>query len=73
VPDWRDDLDPDSREALQHRRISKEPLINPSFRRMPESIALHSLDPGMRRDDEKRINQKIPKWTQPMLATLTDE
>jgi len=26
---------------------------------MPESIALHSLDPGMRRDDEKRINQKF--------------
>jgi hypothetical protein len=24
---------------------------------MPESIALHSLDPGMRRDGEKRINQ----------------
>jgi hypothetical protein len=41
--------------------LSKEPLINPSFRRMPESIALHSLDPGMRRDDEKRINQKFPK------------
>jgi hypothetical protein len=40
--------------------IPKEPLINPSFRRMPESIALHSLDPGMRRDDEKRINQKFP-------------
>ena len=26
---------------------------------MPESISLHSLDPGMRRDDEKRINQKF--------------
>ena len=26
---------------------------------MPESIALHSLDPGMRRGDEKRINQKF--------------
>ena len=41
--------------------MSKEPLINPSFRRMPESIALNSLDPGMRRDDGKRINQKFPK------------
>ena len=39
----------------------REPLINPSFRRMPESIALNSLDPGMRRDDEKRINQRFPK------------
>ena len=35
MPDWRDDVDPDSREALQHSRM--------------------------------------PKWTQPMLATLTDE
>ena len=33
----------------------KESLINPSFRRRPESIALHSLDPGLRRDDEQRI------------------
>jgi hypothetical protein len=32
-----------------------EPLINPSFRRMPESIALYSLGPGLRRDDEQRI------------------
>jgi hypothetical protein len=39
---------------------SREPLINPSFRRMPESIALNSLDPGMRRDDEQRINQQFP-------------
>jgi hypothetical protein len=29
---------------------------------MPESIALKSLDPGMRRGDEKRINQKFLKW-----------
>ena len=34
-------------------------LNNPSFRRMPESIALNSLESGMRRDDEKRINQKF--------------
>ena len=40
---------------------SVERLINPSFRRMPESIALHSLDPRMRRDDEKRISQKFLK------------
>ena len=39
----------------QRTITSKEPLIDPSFRRMPESLALHSLDPGMRRDDEKRI------------------
>jgi hypothetical protein len=26
---------------------------------MAESIALHSLDPGMHRADEKRINQKF--------------
>ncbi len=31
----------------------KEALINPSFRRMPESMWLNSLDPGMRRDDGK--------------------
>jgi hypothetical protein len=47
-----------NRTAVQNRVI-REPLINPSFRRMPESIALNSLDPGMRRDDEKRINQKF--------------
>jgi hypothetical protein len=29
---------------------------------MPESVALNSLDPGMRRGDEKRINQKFLKW-----------
>ena len=34
---------------------TREPLINPSFRRMPESIALHSLAPGLCRDDEQRI------------------
>jgi hypothetical protein len=39
--------------------VIRRPLINPSFRRMPESIALNSLDPGMRRDDAKRINQKF--------------
>ena len=33
----------------------REHLFNPSFRRMPQSIALHSLDPGMRRYDEQRI------------------
>jgi hypothetical protein len=32
-----------------------QPLIDPSFRRAPESIALHSLDPGLRRDDAQRI------------------
>jgi hypothetical protein len=41
--------------------MSKEPLINPSFRRMPESIALNSLAPGIRRDDAKRIDQKFPE------------
>ena len=29
---------------------------------MPESIALNSLDPGMRRDDEKRTNEKLPDY-----------
>ena len=37
--------------------IVKEPLNNPSFRRMPESMLLKPLDPGIRRDDGKRINQ----------------
>jgi hypothetical protein len=41
------------------RNHIEEPVINQSFRRMPESIALNSLDPGMRRDDEKRIHQKF--------------
>ena len=40
----------------------REPVINLSFRRMPESIALNSLDPGMRRDDAKRISQKFLRY-----------
>jgi glycosyltransferase involved in cell wall biosynthesis len=62
-------VEPDNRyildrvHALSRESGLREPLINPSYRRMPESIALHSLDPGIRRDDEKRINQKLLKLT----------
>ena len=44
---------------MQAWKAFREPLIHPSFRRRPESIALHSLAPGMRRDDAKRINPKL--------------
>jgi hypothetical protein len=37
-----------------------EALIYSSFRRMPESMSLKSLDPGMRRNDGKVINQRFP-------------
>ncbi len=37
-----------------------EALIYSSFRRMPESMLLKSLDPGIRRDDGKVINQRLP-------------
>jgi hypothetical protein len=50
----------------------KEPLINPSFRRMPESIALNSLDPGMRRDDAKRLNQKFLNRFEIVLRLLAE-
>jgi len=42
-------------------RLFKEPLIYSSFRRMPESMLLKSLDPGIRRDDGKIINQRFLK------------
>jgi hypothetical protein len=48
-------------EMTSGTSIPEKTLIDPSFRRMPESIALHPLDPGVRRDDEKRIKQKFPK------------
>ena len=37
---------------------------------MPESIASKSLDPGIRRDDEKRINQKFLEL--PLIVALAD-
>ena len=39
---------------------TREPLINSSSRRMPGSMLLKSLDPGMRRDDGKGVNQRFP-------------
>ena len=39
----------------------KEPLINSSFRRRPESMCLIFLDPSLRWDDENVINQRIIK------------
>jgi len=39
----------------------KEALIYSSFRRMPESMSLKSLDPGIRRDDDEVINQRFLK------------
>jgi hypothetical protein len=42
---------------VTRKLLPKEPLINLSFRRRPESMSLKSLDPGIRRDDGKVINQ----------------
>jgi hypothetical protein len=43
-----------------HPNNVKEPLINKSScRRRPASSALKTLDPGMRRDDDEVINQRI--------------
>ena len=41
--------------------LFKETLINPSCRRRPASTPLILLDSGIRRDDEKRINQRFLK------------
>ncbi|HED19150.1 MAG TPA: sulfurtransferase [Gammaproteobacteria bacterium] len=48
----------------------KDALINPSFRRMPGSRVLKTLDPRMCRHDEKRINQSFLKYQFLILATL---
>jgi len=45
---------------LQAMKTSREPLINSSYRRRPVSKKLKTLDPGMRRDDGKEINQRFP-------------
>jgi len=34
----------------------KGPMIQPSFRRMPESSVLVRMDPGFRRDDVKHTS-----------------
>jgi hypothetical protein len=39
--------------------LSIENPVNPSFRRMPESMRSILLDPGMRRDDEMRVSPFI--------------
>ena len=39
----------------------REGLINSSSRRRPGSSALNFLDPGLRRDDERRINRSFPE------------
>jgi len=39
--------------------LTKEILMNSSFRRMPESMPLKPLDPGIRRDDGKGISQAL--------------
>ena len=41
--------------------IFGEALIYSSFRRRPESMSLKTLDPGIRRDDRKGINQRFPR------------
>ena len=41
--------------------LSREPLLNPSCRRRPVSNALNPLDSGLRRNDERRINQSSPR------------
>ncbi|GMQ87345.1 MAG: hypothetical protein BMS9Abin08_0546 [Gammaproteobacteria bacterium] len=56
----RDILDQLGIETPQITTFAREPLINPSFRRMPESRSLKILDPGMRRNDDKGINQGFP-------------
>ena len=43
------------------KRIHTETLINPSCRRRPASSTLKSLDPGLRRDDEKGIRRDDEK------------
>ncbi|MEN8204958.1 MAG: cytochrome c-type biogenesis protein [Pseudomonadota bacterium] len=48
--------------------MKSETLINSSCRRMPASSALKTLDPGMRRDDDKIITQGILKT---LVAVLT--
>jgi len=62
----------------------KEGLINSSSRRRPGSSALNLLDSGLRRNDERRINQGFlnsTRWiillsglayTMPALAILLD-
>ena len=48
----------------------KETLIYSSSRRMPGASALKTLDPGMRRDDDKGINQSILKLYLPMAVCI---
>jgi|GEM_PF-317783 len=50
--------------------MTREALINSSFRRRPESKVLKTLDPGLRRDDGKGINQSLPKKIAAWLGLL---
>ncbi len=49
---------------------TREPLIYSSFRRRPESMSLKSLDPGIRRDDGKVINQRFSSFLATVLLAL---
>jgi len=47
---------------------TREPLINSSFRRRPESISLVNPDSGLRRNDGNAINQRFPKFVNLLIA-----
>ena len=49
-------------------RIIMEGLINPSFRRMPESALLIFLDSRFRGNDDCGINQWFPSNVNPYFA-----